>query len=78
MPRAIATHGTAAYPAPAVTTCEGEGFPVEVEVAVPLRPLLVLVELPNTVAVPFKPPTILEELAYCTSGISKLCISGEA
>ena len=64
MPRAMATHGTATYPAPAVMTCESEGFPVDVEVAVPLRPLPVLVELPNTVAVPFKPPTILEEWAY--------------
>jgi hypothetical protein len=64
MPRTVTTHGTATRPAPAVTTYEGEGFPVEVEVAVPLRPLPVLGELPNTVAVPFKAPTILEELAY--------------
>jgi hypothetical protein len=64
MPKAVATHEPATYLALAVKTCEAEGFAVELEVAVTLRPLPVLVEFPNTVAVPFKPPTILEELAY--------------
>jgi hypothetical protein len=64
MPKVVATHEPATYPAPTVTTWEAEGFAVELEVVVTLRPLPVLVELPNTVAVPFKPPTILEVLAY--------------
>jgi hypothetical protein len=73
-PNVTATHRTPANPAELALGPVYVKLGVGLVVTVPFPPL---VESPNTVVVPFEPPTSLEKLAYCTSCSSRTRTSEE-